>query len=66
MKKFFTGVVCGAAILAAAVVFLPVTAVKVAKLLSKPQDRLKRHVPDVERNQFTTEFLKESYTEKGS
>jgi len=42
IKKFFTGVVCGAAILATAVVFLPVAAVKIAKLLSKPQDRSKR------------------------
>ena len=42
MKKFFTGIVCGAAILATAVVFLPVAAVKIAKLLSKPQDRSKR------------------------
>lgn len=64
MKKFLTGVFCGAAILAAAVVFLPVTAVKIATLLSKPQDRSKKRVPDVERNQITTEFLKERYTEK--
>jgi hypothetical protein len=44
MKKFFTGVVCGAAILAAAVVFLPVTTVKIAMLLSKPRDRSQRGI----------------------
>ena len=66
MKKFFTGVVCGAAILAAAVVFLPVTAVKIAKLLSKPsQDKSKRLSPNAG-DAFTSEFLKEMYNEKGS
>lgn len=48
MKKFFTGVICGVAIAATAVVFLPVTAVKIAKLLSKPRDNSKRHSPHLE------------------
>lgn len=39
MKKFLTGAVCGAAIAAAAVVLLPVAAVKVAVQLSRTRDR---------------------------
>ena len=65
MKKFFTGVICGAAILAAAVVFLPVTAVKIAKLLSKPHDGSKRRNPHAERHQLAAGSLMEQYTEKG-
>ena len=65
MKKFLTGVVCGAAILAAAVVFLPVTAVKIAELLSEPKDRSKRRATDLERNDFTNVSLKEQSVEKG-
>ena len=52
--------------MAAAVVFLPFTAVKIAKLLSKPPlDKSKRRSPNVG-DSFTTEFLKEMYNEKGS
>ena len=37
MKKLLTGVVCAAAIAAAAAVLLPITAMKIATGLSKPQ-----------------------------
>ena len=39
MKKFLTGVVCGAAIAAATAVILPLAAVRVAARLSKPGDK---------------------------
>jgi len=39
MKKLLTGAVCAAAIAAAAVVLLPIAAVKIAVGLSKPRDR---------------------------
>ncbi|OPY12793.1 MAG: hypothetical protein A4E69_02008 [Syntrophus sp. PtaB.Bin138] len=38
MKKFLTGAVCAAAIAAAAVVLLPVAAVRIAVRLSRPRD----------------------------
>ena len=41
MKKFLTGVVCGAAIAAASVVLLPVAAIKIAAQLSKPREKAK-------------------------
>ena len=42
MKKILTGAVCAAAIAAAAVVLLPVAAVKIAVGLSKPRDRARK------------------------
>lgn len=39
MKKFFTGMICLAAIVATSVVLLPVAAVKIAVGLSKPRDK---------------------------
>lgn len=45
MKKILTGVVCAAAIAAAAVVLLPVAAVKIAVGLSKPRDKAKTESP---------------------
>jgi len=41
MKKFFTGMICLAAIVATSVVLLPVAAVKIAVGLSKPRDKSK-------------------------
>jgi hypothetical protein len=45
MKKFLTGVVCLAAIVATSVVLLPVAAVKIAVRLSKPRDKAKKASP---------------------
>lgn len=38
MKKFFTGMICLAAIVATSVVLLPAAAVKIAVRLSKPRE----------------------------
>jgi hypothetical protein len=49
MKKVLTGVVCAAAIAAAAVVLLPVAAVRIAVGLSKPRDKAIKDCPEAER-----------------
>jgi hypothetical protein len=48
MKKLLTGGVCAAAIAAAAVVLLPVAAVKIALRLSKPRDPARADRPEAE------------------
>jgi len=49
MKKLLTGVVCAAAIAAAAVVLLPVAAVRIAAGLSKPRDKAIKAGTETER-----------------
>ena len=62
MKKTFTGIICLAAILAASVVLLPVTAAKIAVRLSKPRDNTRKYSPHIERERskgFLTRQLQE-------
>jgi len=62
MKKTFTGIICLAAILAASVVLLPVTAAKIAVRLSKPRDHSRKYSPHIERERskgFLTRQLQE-------
>ena len=60
MKKAFTGIICMAAIVAASVVLLPVTAVKIAVRLSKSRDKSKKHSPHAE-GEPSKGFLTEQY-----
>lgn len=62
MKKVLTGAVCAAAIAAAAVVLLPVAAVKIAVGLSKPRDRAKVTKPRASREP-TDRFLTAPFVE---
>ena len=62
MKKILTGAVCAAAIAAAAVVLLPVAAVKIAVGLSKPRDRARVPEPRASREP-TDRFLTAPFVE---
>jgi|GEM_PF-2265644 len=64
MKKLLTGVVCAAAIAAAAVVLLPVAAVKIAVRLSKPRDLQKQSGAHAE-GESPGEFLTEDFSQQG-
>jgi hypothetical protein len=60
MKKAFTGIVCLAAIVAASVVLLTVSAVKLAVRLSKPRDNARKQSPQAE-GEPSGGFLTEQY-----
>jgi len=45
MKKFLTGMICLAAIVATSVVLLPAAAVKIAVRLSKPREKARTASP---------------------
>jgi hypothetical protein len=48
MKKYFTGIICVAAILAASVVLLPAAALMIAVQLSKHRDDSRKYSPHAE------------------
>lgn len=64
MKKLLTGVVCAAAIVAAAVVLLPVAAVRIAVRLSKPRDLQKQSDARAE-GKSSGGFLTEDFSKQG-
>jgi hypothetical protein len=61
MKKFLTGVVCLAAIVATSVVLLPAAAVRIAVLLSKPRDKAKKDSPRAEADPSSSRLLTEAH-----
>lgn len=65
MKKFLTGVVCLAAIVATSVVLLPAAAVRIAVRLSKPRDKAREDRPHAEAEQPSTGLLTEPYKVQG-
>jgi hypothetical protein len=61
MKKFLTGVVCLAAIVATSVVLLPAAAVKIAVRLSKPGDKAKKDSPRAAADPSSSGLLTEAH-----
>jgi hypothetical protein len=61
MKKFLTGVVCLAAIVATSVVLLPAAAVKIAVRLSKPRDKAKKDSPRTVADPSSSRLLTEAH-----
>lgn len=61
MKKSFTGMICTAAIAAASLIILPVTAVMVAVRLSKPRNRSRKVVTPAENGQSMNGSLTQQY-----
>jgi len=65
MKKYFTGIICVAAILAVSVVLLPAAAFMTAVRLSKHRDNSRKYSPHAEGDQSSDEFLTEQYKMEG-
>jgi hypothetical protein len=65
MKKFFTGIVCLAAIVATSVVLLPAAAVKIAVRLSKPRHKAKKDSPRVVADPSSSRLLTEAHKIQG-
>jgi hypothetical protein len=61
MKKFLTGGVCLAAIVATSVVLLPAAAVKIAVRLSKPRDKARKDSPRAVTDPSSSRLLTEAH-----
>jgi len=64
MKKFFTGIICIAAIMATSVVFLPAAALMTAVRLSKHPDDSRKYCPHAGGERYNG-FLTEQYKMEG-